>query len=122
MGGNVLVGHIGQWPVGRYHKAHHHGAGAVLFILKSKGYTLIWPNEVGTHPYQAGREDAVVKIDWRPGGAFSPPSGWFHQHFNLGPEPARQLAFRYGSRLHPPGLSGAGSPPGEGGGGGVRAG
>ncbi|HKZ50281.1 MAG TPA: hypothetical protein VJ256_00785 [Dehalococcoidia bacterium] len=100
MGGNVLVGHINEFPVGRYHKAHHHGAGAVLFILRSKGYTLMWPNEMGIHPYEAGREDTVVKVDWRLGGAFSPPHGWFHQHFNLGPEPARQLAFRYGSRLH----------------------
>ncbi|HLB28974.1 MAG TPA: cupin domain-containing protein [Dehalococcoidia bacterium] len=104
MGGNVLVGHIGQWPVGRYHKAHHHGAGAVLLILRSKGYVLMWPNEFGIHPYQAGREDAVVKFDWGPGSIYSPPHGWFHQHLNLGPEPARQLALRYGSHRNPMGF------------------
>ena len=36
----------------------------------------------------------------KPGTAFGPPNGWFHQHFNLGSERARQLALRYGSRKH----------------------
>ena len=98
--GNTLVGHLVEWPIGRYHKAHYHGAGAVLLILKSEGYTIMWPNELGIHPYQDGHGDQVVRVDWRLGSAFSPPNGWFHQHFNLGSEKARQLALRYGSRKH----------------------
>jgi mannose-6-phosphate isomerase-like protein (cupin superfamily) len=98
--GNTLVGHLVEWPVGRYHKGHYHGAGAVLLILKSEGYTIMWPNDLGIHPYQDGHGDQVVRVDWKPGTAFGPPNGWFHQHFNLGSERARQLALRYGSRKH----------------------
>jgi len=95
MGGSTLVGHIAQWPVGRYHKAHHHQGGAVLLILRSQGYSLMWPKEAGTRPYQAQRSDQVVRVEWREGSVFSPPTGWFHQHFNTGREQAHQLAFRY---------------------------
>jgi quercetin dioxygenase-like cupin family protein len=95
MGGSTLVGHIAEWPVGRYHKAHFHQGGAILLILRSEGYTLMWPQEAGVRPYQAGHADQVIKVNWREGSVFSPPSGWFHQHFNTGKEKARQLAFRY---------------------------
>jgi oxalate decarboxylase/phosphoglucose isomerase-like protein (cupin superfamily) len=95
MGGSTLVGHIAEWPVGRYHKAHFHQGGAILLILRSQGYTLMWPPEASIRPYQSGHADQVVKVDWREGSVFSPPSGWFHQHFNTGTEKARQLAFRY---------------------------
>lgn len=95
MGGSTLVGHIAEWPVGRYHKAHFHQGGAILLILRSEGYTLMWPPEAGVRPYQSGHDDQVVKVSWREGSVFSPPSGWFHQHFNTGKEKARQLAFRY---------------------------
>lgn len=95
MGGSTLVGHIAEWPVGRYHKAHFHQGGAILLILRSQGYTLMWPQEAGLRPYRNGNADKVVRVDWREGSVFSPPSGWFHQHFNTGKEPARQLAFRY---------------------------
>jgi oxalate decarboxylase/phosphoglucose isomerase-like protein (cupin superfamily) len=95
MGGSTLVGHIAEWPVGRYHKAHFHRGGAILLILRSEGYTLMWPPEAGIRPYLSGNADQVVRVNWREGSVFSPPSSWFHQHFNTGNESARQLAFRY---------------------------
>jgi hypothetical protein len=74
----TLIGHLAEWPVGRYHKAHYHGGGAVLVILRSEGYSLMWPNEWGTRPYESGYGDRVVRIDWAPGSVFSPPTSWFH--------------------------------------------
>jgi oxalate decarboxylase/phosphoglucose isomerase-like protein (cupin superfamily)/quercetin dioxygenase-like cupin family protein len=101
---NTLIGHLAEWPVGRYHKAHYHGGGAVLVILRSEGYSLMWPNEWGTRPYESGYGDRVVRIDWAPGSVFSPPTNWFHQHFNTGSEPALQLALRCGSQKFPLGI------------------
>jgi hypothetical protein len=98
--GNALIGHIADWPAGLYQKAHYHGPGAVLMILKSEGYTLIWPKDLGIHPYENGEGDQVVEIKWKERSVFGPPGGWFHQHFNTGNQPARQLAVRYGSRIH----------------------
>lgn len=100
MAGNILVGHVADWPVGRYHKGHYHGGGAILLILRSSGYTLMWPKDAGIHPYQDGRGEKVVRVDWQPGSVLSPPTEWFHQHFNVGSEPARQLALRYGSKIY----------------------
>jgi hypothetical protein len=104
MSDNVLIGHLAEWPVGRYHKAHFHGGGAVLIVLRSEGYSLMWPNHLGTRPYESGFGDQVVRVDWAPGSVFSPPTSWFHQHFNTGPEPALQLAFRCGSQKFPLGI------------------
>jgi oxalate decarboxylase/phosphoglucose isomerase-like protein (cupin superfamily) len=104
MANNTLIGHLAEWPVGRYHKAHYHGGGAVLLILRSQGYSLLWPNEWGTRPYERGYGDRVVRVDWAPGTIFSPPTNWFHQHFNTGAEPALQLALRCGSHKFPLGI------------------
>ncbi len=101
---NILIGHLAEWPVGRYHKAHFHGGGAVLVILRSSGYSLMWPNHLGTRPYENGFGDQVVRVDWVPGSVFSPPTNWFHQHFNTGLEPALQLALRCGSQKFPLGI------------------
>ena len=101
---NTLIGHLAEWPVGGYHKAHHHGGGAVLVILRSEGYSLMWPNEWGPRPYAHGYGDRVVRVDWIPNSVFSPPTGWFHQHFNTGAEQALQLALRCGSQKHPLGI------------------
>ena len=69
----------------------------MLFVVRSQGYTLMWPRELGIHPYEDGHSDQVVKVPWRVGSVFSPGTGWFHQHFNTGPVQAKQLALRWGS-------------------------
>ena len=48
--------------------------------------------------------DQVIRIDWQPGSVFSPPTGWYHQHMNTGPERALQLALRNGSAKFPFGV------------------
>ena len=97
------MGHISEWPVGRYHKAHYHGPGALLIGLRGKGYVPLWPHEAGIHPYQDGHEDRVISVDWGPRSLYVPPDGWFHQHMNTGKEPARHIAV-YSSR--PPRMEG----------------
>ena len=85
-------GHISQWPVGIYHKAHYHGPGALLLGLRGKGYVLLWPHELGPRPYQDGHEDQVVTVNWGPRSIYTPADGWYHQHFNTSKEPARHIA------------------------------
>ena len=102
--GNCLIGHISEWPVGCYHKAHYHGPGATLLGLRSTGYVLLWPKELGPKPYESGHEDQVIEVNWKEGGIYCPPGGWYHQHFNTGSEPARHLALRMGGRVYPTGF------------------
>jgi oxalate decarboxylase/phosphoglucose isomerase-like protein (cupin superfamily) len=104
LAGNSLIGHLAQWPSGRYHKAHYHGPGAILLGLQSSGYVLLWSKELGTRPFESGRSEDVVEVKWKAGSVYCPPGGWFHQHFNTGAQPARHLALRYGSRIHPIGF------------------
>jgi oxalate decarboxylase/phosphoglucose isomerase-like protein (cupin superfamily) len=104
LAGNSLIGHLATWPAGRYHKAHYHGPGAVLLGLQSSGYVLLWNKELGIRPYASGKGGQVVEVKWKEGSLYCPPGGWFHQHFNTGPQPARHLAIRFGSRLYPIGF------------------
>lgn len=96
--GNTLIAHESKYPQGAYMQGHYHGGGAILMILRSEGYSLMWPREAGDRPFESGHGDRVVRVDWKPGSVFSPPTGWFHQHFNTGPTDALQLAIRYGSQ------------------------
>jgi hypothetical protein len=92
MAGRFPAGHISEWPVGRYHKAHHHRPGAVLVGLKGNGYVNLWPKEFGIHPWQDGHTNKVVQVQWGSNSIYSPPDGWFHQHMSTGKVPARHVA------------------------------
>lgn len=93
MANKTFSGHVAEWPVGRYHQAHYHDAGRLLHPLRSEGFVMLWPNQLGPRPFESGYGDEVVVEPWKAGGMYSPPGGWYHAHFNTGPEPARQLAF-----------------------------
>ncbi|HZT05955.1 MAG TPA: hypothetical protein VFC51_02925 [Chloroflexota bacterium] len=92
MAGGFPAGHISEWPVGRYHKAHYHGPGALLVGLKGKGYVNLWPHTLGIHPWQDGHADEVVMVEWGPNSIYAPPDGWYHQHMSSGRVPARHVA------------------------------
>lgn len=89
LSGNTMASHVEQFPVGTYEKAHRHGPGSTIIILSGRGYTLMWPPEIGIRPFEAGKGDKVLKVDWREGTLLIPPLQWFHQHFNSGDKPAR---------------------------------
>jgi hypothetical protein len=80
-------GHMSVFAPHRYKMAHRHGPGRVIVIPTGEGYTALWP---------PGGEKEVVY--WQEGTVFTPPDQWYHQHFNIGSQPARYLA------LNPPRL------------------
>ena len=83
---NTVKSHVSQWEIGSYKKAHRHGPGIHIVIIRGHGYSLMW---------QEGK--AIERIDWGPGSMFVPPEMWFHQHFNGGAEPVFFLAIGWGS-------------------------
>jgi len=85
----TMSAHIGELPPGQYRFAHRHGPGAHIIWLKGNGYDLTW--ETGTKNFH--------RINWHPFSMTSPPEWWYHQHFNLGKEPARALALHFNIRI-----------------------
>ncbi len=86
-----ISAHMAVFPPQYYKKAHRHSAGTVIVIPAGEGYSILW-KEHG---------DDILVMPWHEGSLLVPPHMWWHQHFNIGGEPARYLAFH-----GPPGLPG----------------
>ena len=80
--GSELTAHMSVFPSKTYKKGHRHGPAFVIVIPFGEGYSVMWPE---------GKDKVLVP--WHEGSIFVPPNRWFHQHFNLGGDPARYLAF-----------------------------
>src|SRR5437588_471690 len=65
----AIPGHISQFAVGTYKKAHAHGPGAHVIILTGEGYSVMWPEDSQPQRY-----------DWRPGTLIVPPNKSLPQH------------------------------------------
>lgn len=80
--GSELTAHMSVFPAKTYKKGHRHGPAYVLAIPSGEGFSVMW---------QEGKEK--VYVPWQEGSIFVPPNRWFHQHFNVGEQPGRYLAF-----------------------------
>ena len=80
--GSTVNAHMSVFPALTYKKGHRHGPGTVIIIPSGEGFSYMWPE---------GQEKQY--IPWHEGSVFVPPNRWYHQHFNVGGEPGRYLAF-----------------------------
>lgn len=83
---------FGSQP-GTHAPPHRHGPGIHVTVIGGHGYTLL----------QSPAGDQTVRVDWGPGTVFVPPEGWWHAHYNTGPEPWDWLKVGWGSEKPKPG-------------------
>jgi quercetin dioxygenase-like cupin family protein len=83
---STVRSHSQAWPVATHSKFHRHGPGIHVVLLRGRGYSLMGEDM-----------QSVERVDWGPGSMFVPPEGWWHAHYNIGPDPALFLAIGWGS-------------------------
>ncbi len=77
--------HILDVGEGTYATAHRHAAGAHVVCTGGTGYELMYFEHEEANPR---------RVELHPYGVIAPKNAEFHQHFNTGQGPMRQLAFR----------------------------
>lgn len=77
--------HILEVSEGTYATAHRHGAGAHVMVIDGQGYELL---------FMPGGEKDRRRVALTPYAVVAPRLNEFHQHFNTGKSPLRQLAIR----------------------------
>ncbi len=84
MAGNSMLSlHVSEIPPKMFMKAHRHSSDAFILLLSGEGFSVTWPE---------GAYHDRVRVDWKAGTLFVPPTYWYHQHLNTGSTPARHLA------------------------------
>ena len=82
--------HILEVSEGTYTTAHRHAAGAHVIVVDGEGYEFLFM------PGDEMNPENRTKVWVQPGSVIAPMTGEFHQHFNVGTKPFRQLAVRGG--------------------------
>ncbi len=93
LGGAVRAAVQFESRAGVHTPMHRHGPGIHVATIGGHGYSML-KSPIG---------DQTVRIDWKPGTVFVPPEGWWHAHFNVGPEPWDWLRIGWGSDKPRPG-------------------
>lgn len=88
MGNGSSQIHILEISEGTYVTAHRHGSGAHVIQVGGEGYELLFMPGGEVNPAQRR------KVPIKPYGVVAPRLNEFHQHFNTGRGPFRQLAFK----------------------------
>lgn len=88
MGNATSMIHILEVSEGTYVTAHRHGAGAHVIVIGGEGYEYFFM------PGDERNPDKRQKAPLKPYAVISPRLNEYHQHFNTGKGPLRQLAFK----------------------------
>src|SRR5690348_4657822 len=67
MARNTMACHVEQFPTGTYERGHRHGPGSTIILLDGTGFSLMWPHELGTTPFQDGKQQQVQQFEWKEG-------------------------------------------------------